>query len=381
MPLMADVTEELIYEYWDCDKCGNKAIRGDLRSCSKCGSPRNEAIQFYRMEGKEEVITEAIEKEKFTAGADWLCSFCNTLNAIQNDSCVSCGASKLDSEKNYFDVQKAKEEKLNKQRPKAEISESKFNWKKFSLWALGILGSCTIGIYFLTKTHDVEFEVKEVSWERIIKVNRYTRDLKSDWSNELRGDSIQEVSSSKEIRSYEDRQVGTKTEYYNDTEEYQSGSKRECSTTYESTGSGASKKKTSCENVPTYSTRTVRKSRTVPVYQKFPVYDRKIKYYSNSYVFFREFNLTGNDNSPKDPEVELGAGVEGKPDTKDPTIEVYKVVLQKVKPEDKAIEIQKLSTTFSLFTTSYLKGSRILKPVDIFDKISPAKNEILLEEK
>ena len=34
------VVEELVFEYWDCDKCGQKAIRGDIRTCPSCGNAR-----------------------------------------------------------------------------------------------------------------------------------------------------------------------------------------------------------------------------------------------------------------------------------------------------------------------------------------------------
>ena len=79
---MATVTEELVYEYWDCDKCGQKAIRGDVRTCPSCGNARNENIKFYLKEGKEEKVEDKALADKFKAGADWLCSFCETLTTV-----------------------------------------------------------------------------------------------------------------------------------------------------------------------------------------------------------------------------------------------------------------------------------------------------------
>ena len=108
------VVEELVYEYWDCDKCGQKEIRGDIRTCPSCGNARNENIKFYRLEGKEEKVEDKTQVDKFKAGADWLCSFCETLNSVTDNNCLSCGASQESSKKNYFQVQKEKELKIAK---------------------------------------------------------------------------------------------------------------------------------------------------------------------------------------------------------------------------------------------------------------------------
>ena len=376
---MDEITEELVYEYWDCDKCGKKEIRGDIRTCVGCGSPRNEAIQFYRLEKKEEIISDTILKEKFTAGADWSCSFCSTLNAIVEPSCTSCGASKETSELNYFEVQEKKKLKAEKIQP-AIAEHSQTNWKKISLWVSSIFTSLIAGICLLTNTHDVEFKVTNLHWEKTIPVMRNTRSEKTDWSNELKGETIERLSSSNQIRAYEDRQVGTRNESYTESESYQSGSRKECSTSYESTGSGASKKKTSCSQVPTYSNRSVNKTRTVPVFQKFPIYDSKIVYKSNMYVLLKNYTATGSDNNPKAPEFVLGTGENGKADITGDPLSIFKVTLKKNKSEDKALEIQKLKVSEEIFKSKYILNSNIKLPVDIFQKISPADGEEILQD-
>ncbi len=376
---MADITEELIYEYWDCDKCGKKEIRGDLRACISCGSPRNESIKFYLLTSKEEKVEDIKQSNEFKAGPDWLCSFCNTLNSATKDSCLSCGSSKLDSEKNYFDIQKSKEEKLNKKNF-VEPQKQTSSLKKIITWTIAGISTFIGGICFLTKTHDVKFQMKSVKWEITVPVSRYIRTEKIDWENSLTGDNIQKISSTKEIFSYEDRQVGTKTERYTDSESYQSGSKKECNTSYESTGSGASKKVTKCENVPTYSTRNVTKTRTVPMYQKFPIYANKIKYFSSSYAFLRNFTLSGVDNLPKRPDIELSVGAENKPDRKENEINKFEVIFSKLNKEDKALDNQAFLVSEDLFKTKYLLNSEHLKKVDIFDRITPEEGEARLEE-
>ena len=378
------VVEELVFEYWDCDKCGQKAIRGDIRTCPSCGNARNENIKFYLMEGKEEKVEDKTLADKFKAGADWLCSFCETLNSVTDNNCLSCGATQESSKKNYFEVQKEKElkaaKKVEQTKPMSETKKP-FNWKKFSIWAVAILGSCIGTLYFLGKTHNVTFQVVEVAWVRTIPVNRYTTIQQTDWEDELKGDDIVKIKSNQEIRSYEDRQVGTKTESYTESEQYRTGSRRECSTSYQSTGSGASKKVTSCDDVPTYSSRTVRKTREVPVYKKFPIYGTKVIYTANLYTPLREDTLRGRDNEPRWPDVKLGVGVNGKEDQKGEPKVSYIVELKKVNPEEKAKDLQKIKTTEEKFRNYYILNEAVIRPVNIFDDIVLEKGEERVEEK
>ena len=377
---MATVTEELVYEYWDCDKCGQKAIRGDVRTCPSCGNARNENIKFYLMEGKEEKVEDKALADKFKAGADWLCSFCETLNSVTDNNCLSCGASQESSKKNYFEVQKEKELKAAKKAP-IENPKKPFNWKKFSIWGLSFLGACITSLYFLGKTHNVSFQVVDVSWQRTIPIMRYTTVQQSDWEGELKGKDIVKLKSSQEIRSYEDRQVGTKNETYTESERYQTGTKKECNTKYESTGSGASKKITSCDNVPTYSSRNVTKHRTVPVYQKFPVFGTKVFYTANVYTPLREETLKGKNNEPRWPDVKLGTGVMNKEDTKGEGVATYIVELKKVNPVDKAKDLQKIKTTEEKFRNVYILDQSVLLPVSVFDEIVLDKGEEKLDDK
>ena len=381
------VTEELVFEYWDCDKCGQKAIRGDVRNCPSCGNPRNESVKFYLLEGKDEKVEDLAQAEKFKAGADWVCSFCEALNSVTDKNCISCGASQESSEKNYFEVQKEKELKGAKnsdpEKPEDwwEAKYGKpFNWMKFSIWTVILLGSCITSLYYLGRTHEVKFQVVDVSWERTVPVLRYSNKEGIDWENELKGEDIVKLKSTQEIRSYEDRQVGTKMETYSESEQYQSGTKKDCNTNYESTGSGASKKVTTCNDVPTYSSRTVQRTRQVPVYQKFPIYGTKVTSTANMYVPLREDTLKGKDNEPHWPDAILGVGEKGKSDTKGEPKAIYIVELKKTNPDDKAKDLQKIKTTEEKFKSFYKLKESVTRPVNVFEEIVLEEGEEKYEE-
>jgi ribosomal protein L37E len=356
------VTEEFIYEYWDCPKCGNKAIRGDEYKCPSCGYPRDNTITFYRKSEEEKIDSEK-QVESFTKGPDWICSFCDSLNHNDDANCKGCGATKEDSARNYFEEQKIREEKAKSKTPPPPPPPPK---SKKSLFA--IIAGLFLFIGFIcwgVSSHKEIYKVEETKWVRAISVERYDWKTKSDWKGELTGDDPQVLSENREIRRYEKRQVGTRTESYQDTERYQNGTTRECSTNYTSTGSGASKKTTTCKDVPKYSTRNVTKTRTVPVYQDFPIYDTKVKYRSKSFATRGYVIREGKDNAPKWPEFPRGIGIDGKPDREGQRLESYQVKLERIDGK-KGKTTATLSVSSETFESRYLLGSELEMYVNNF---------------
>jgi ribosomal protein L37E len=359
--LATTVTEEWIYEYWDCPKCGQKGIRGDEYKCPSCGYPRDKNIIFYRKTEEEKV--ESLEEIKsFQKGPDWVCAFCQSLNHQEDLSCKGCGATKESSEKNYFEEKERQEEKFNK--PKL-VEQSKVISKKFILSILGIFSLFLGYICWGVSTHKEIYQVKEKKWVRAVEVQTYIWQNRSNWKDEIQGDDPQILSQNREIRSYEKRQVGTKQETYTDTESYQSGTKKECSTSYTSTGSGASKKVTTCSDVPTYSTRYVTKTRTVPVYQDFPIYDTKVVYRAKSYITKGYVILEGRENSPSWPKFPDSLGVDNKPDREGEKLESYQVRLEKIQGE-KGPQSETIEVNFESFEKTYLLNEKVEISVNNF---------------
>ena len=58
------------------------------------------------------------EAEKISRNPDWQCSFCGSLNSDDLNVCKNCGATKEDSERNYFEMRQQEEEKKRKKRKK-----------------------------------------------------------------------------------------------------------------------------------------------------------------------------------------------------------------------------------------------------------------------
>ena len=98
---------KIVVGCWDCDYCGADRISGEIKICPHCGKPRGKDITFY-MAGPKNYVK---DPDKVNKNPDWLCSYCNTLNPDDNKFCSACGASREDSELNYFQNKEREKEK------------------------------------------------------------------------------------------------------------------------------------------------------------------------------------------------------------------------------------------------------------------------------
>ena len=94
--------EKLVEGLWDCPFCDNKRIRTGQKTCLNCGHPQDESTKLYMPDAVEYVPEE--KAEKISRNPDWQCSFCGSLNSNNLDSCANCGATKEESERNYFRI-------------------------------------------------------------------------------------------------------------------------------------------------------------------------------------------------------------------------------------------------------------------------------------
>ena len=106
---------KIIEGLWDCPFCGNKRIRAGQKTCPDCGHPQDENTKFYMPDEIKYVSEE--EAEKISRNPDWQCSFCGSLNSDDLNVCKNCGATKEDSERNYFEMRQQEEENTPKKKP------------------------------------------------------------------------------------------------------------------------------------------------------------------------------------------------------------------------------------------------------------------------
>lgn len=105
---------KLVEGLWDCPYCDTTSIKASQKTCPNCGHPQDENTVF-RMPDTISYVSDE-DAAKISQNPDWQCSFCGSLNKDIDNSCNNCGASKEESEKNYFEMRRERDEKSNKRK-------------------------------------------------------------------------------------------------------------------------------------------------------------------------------------------------------------------------------------------------------------------------
>lgn len=341
---------------WDCSHCGNKKILARYKNCPSCGAPQGKDTNF-KMPDKITYVPKE-EADKISRNPDWLCSFCEQLNKDTDSTCKGCGASKQDSEKNYFKVKAEREAKEREIRLKEkELLENNFfnkdedefyepnkifeetenkntfddvkdeydftnsqknpyikkknNFKDF----LGNIDFISVGkilsislliilfitglIYLFTPKDDI-LNVTELSWERSISIQKEKTVQESDWSIPA-GGRLQYTT--EEIHHY--NQV---LDHYETITEQKSrqviSGYEDVVTGYRDLGNGYFEEITSSQ--PVYTTEYYTETHQEPVYRDEPVYQTKYHYEIERWFYERSVNTFGKDKEPYWGEVILG---------------------------------------------------------------------------
>ena len=300
---------KLVMGYWDCPVCGNKGIPGNVMNCPSCGRARGD-VRFYMKDGAEsstreenergdiEYLSEA-EAANASRNPDWYCSFCNSLNRDNAAFCSNCGASREDSESNYFDRLKKKEEA--EQAEKAAQPQIRTPQKKKSfLPVLLIIAAVLIGLMVWLNGSSTQgnLEVVGTAWSRTIPIEQNRQFTETGWSVPAGGT---ETGSRQEIHHYD--QV---LDHYEEVEVQRSRrvlDHYETYYTYSDLGNG------SFEEVehqrPVYETEYYTETESRPVYVSVPRYATKYTYTIWRWVQSREATASGEDHSPYWPETAL----------------------------------------------------------------------------
>lgn len=298
----------LVYGYWDCSQCGSKGICGDIRDCPNCGRPRSSDTKFYM--GQNVKYVPAEKAKNISKNPDWLCPYCNSLNSDTDTVCKGCGASKSESEADYFDLQSNElpADWAERKQKNTEISDShdsnsdalKTNVKKwftkdnvlkiaFSSIVVVLLSVICI---FLFNCHEEEMTVTAFSWKRSIEIEELVTVNESGWSLPY---NARLISTSTEFKEYtqvldhyetKNRQVAKQRIVGYET--YVSG--------YRDLGNGMFEEITAQK--PIYETYYDTETYQDPVYRQEPVYATKYYYELDKWIYSRSVNTGGTDKDP-----------------------------------------------------------------------------------
>ena len=75
---------------WACPSCGSRNP-GPQQTCSNCGAPQPENVEF-QTGANTGFVTDENEVKRAAAGADIICAYCSTRNQATNTVCRQCGS-------------------------------------------------------------------------------------------------------------------------------------------------------------------------------------------------------------------------------------------------------------------------------------------------
>ena len=313
----------MVMGYWDCPVCGNKGIAGNVMNCPACGRARGD-VKFYMRGVAENAVLEAdqtgnveyLSEEQakdFDAEADWYCSFCNSLNRNRAAFCSNCGATREQSESNYFDQLKKRQEQeaAEAAAQNASAPRAKAGGKRIWLWL--VLIALVIGVFTYTNGNTTKgnLEVTDIAWSREIPVEDYREYQEEGWAIPQGGTQISKSTKlhhyDQVLDHYEDVEVQRSRQVLDGYETYY---------TYTDRGNG------SFEQVehsrPVYRTEYYTETESRPVYKSVPRYATWYVYSIWRWKYARTAAASGTDHEAAWPELALQENErEGSPRTEE----------------------------------------------------------------
>lgn len=295
---------------WDCPYCGQTGIGGLKKQCPNCGHPQDEGTKFYL--GIEKKVLSSEIAKNYGKGADWTCSYCNSLNRFSQTECANCGGPREESSGDYFENREKQKEKerdeekdgsgqehmqkcarltAGEKQPKGGAQNKK--WSRFAI--LGALFLLLLLLFWPKKQTAV---VVDKAWNRSIEVEEYTTVRESDWSIPSSG---REYDRRQEIHHYNHVIDHYETVQVQKTRQVLDG--YDTHTEYADNGDGTFTSYT--VETPRYRTEYYTQEEEQPVYRDDPIYRTKYYYEIERWIVNHTVDTKGKTDAPYWGEVVL----------------------------------------------------------------------------
>ncbi|MCB9745370.1 MAG: hypothetical protein H6741_28015 [Alphaproteobacteria bacterium] len=175
---------------WTCSSCGTEGILGRHKTCTACGSPREQEEMKFNFgerdaesgKAKAATVSDAALVAGAKAGADWLCTHCEAGNAATDAACKKCGAPR-GSERPPPPPEPEPEPDLEPE-PRRRSGLGCL----VPVFGLGLLGAGCMGLLlWLGQTHEVEGVVSGRSFTRTVTLQTFQPMRMNGWRAELEG--------------------------------------------------------------------------------------------------------------------------------------------------------------------------------------------------
>ncbi|MCC7209732.1 MAG: zinc ribbon domain-containing protein [Anaerolineae bacterium] len=187
---------------WDCRFCGTKKLLGvEHRHCPNCGAAQDPQWRYFPSdEDKKEVA----DPDYVYAGVDRICPFCGQPNSRNANFCKECGgdlsgaqdaAVRAAIEKgSAADTGVAADVVLEKHQAEMARIQGKTGqsaampkWLPIALILTLVVcvGLVAAFLFLRNSTYDVQVQVSDVSWERVVAIGQVTTLTGSGWRDSV----------------------------------------------------------------------------------------------------------------------------------------------------------------------------------------------------
>ena len=273
-PKGSRVEQAGVYEMvWDCQYCGSKGLPARTHKfCPNCGAAQETDSRRFPSDAEKKAVAAGYQYK----GASLICPACNTVNEGDAQFCQQCGApvSEAARAKTVATQQRTanqafaadaernvQQEELDADLAKTKAASGKqggIPWVKIAIVA--VIGLIIVGVLMaLFWKKDVQAQVSELNWERIVFIEAFSAVPDGTWCDSMPGDAYN-VSRSQRQRS---------TNRIPDGEE--------CSTRRVDQGDGTFREERVCQTI----------------YREEPVYDDYCSFTVNRWVSSRQADASG----------------------------------------------------------------------------------------
>lgn len=316
----------IVMGYWNCPSCGNANIPGSSQSCPSCGKTRDNTVKFNapnESSSRPKVyVTDPVKAESLRNSPDWHCSFCDNLVNHYQERCPSCGHTREESDKNYYQLHSERrsmrfssdgsvqssssddeEHHRNEDDDDEEEDEQPHSVRGgrmdtakrilIGILIAALIVGAIVGAWFIFSPKERYITVEDIYWSRAIDIQEYRTVHESDWYVPAGG----RVQYTKDEIHHYDRVF----DHYETVTKARTVTTYRTEYSYRDLGNGYFEEEE--YQVPEYHTEY--ETEQEPVYRQDPVYRTKYYYDIERWVYHRSVRSGEHNQEPYWPSYTL----------------------------------------------------------------------------
>ncbi len=179
---------EVLWECSVCHKRGNRGLKD--RYCGNCGHKKEAADSEYMPDDiSERAALGGDEDKKASAGADWVCMYCDSLQNQLNSCCSNCGALERGTKKAVVGEvtadTRATQQRTTSEAPTARSipAQRPRPSRRLAYVASAVSAALTVALalWYLFTPYVVSTHVSALAWKHEVVIDRYKIHVHEGW--------------------------------------------------------------------------------------------------------------------------------------------------------------------------------------------------------